>query len=148
MMSAVQPAKTPASFRSIVVVDRAANTLKLYHGRSSSARFRVATGQSIYPTPSGVFEIVNMQREPVVDAAELVVGAGPEARPARPGQPARHALDGHLVAGRRHARHARRRVDRLLALPRLHPHAHPRRRVAVRPRRARHARHRSSSAGL
>ena len=57
--------------------------------------------------------------------AELAVGEGPEADPAGPRQPARHALDGPLRAGRRHPRHARRRLDRLLGLARLHPHAHP-----------------------
>src|SRR5262245_40534798 len=61
MMSAVKPAKTPASFRSIVVIDRSANTLKLYRGKHLVRAFGVATGQSYYPTPSGMFEVVNMQ---------------------------------------------------------------------------------------
>ena len=50
---------------------------------------------------------------------------GPEADPARPGQPARDALDGPLVAGRRHPRHAEPGLDRLLGLARLHPDVHP-----------------------
>ena len=54
--------------------------------------------------------------EPVVVPADAGrVGEGPEARPAGPGQPARHALDGPDVARRRHPRHRRARVDRLLA---------------------------------
>ena len=37
--------------------------------------FHVATGTAYYPTPSGVFSVVNMQAQPVVDAAELRLGA-------------------------------------------------------------------------
>src|SRR5262249_18869702 len=59
--------------------------------------------------------------------------------PAGPGQPARHALDGPRRLRRRHARDAGRGLDRLLGLARLHPHADPGRRVAVRPRPHRHA---------
>src|SRR5205823_2470166 len=57
-----------------------------------------------------------------------------EADPARPRQPARHALDGTQRARRRHPRDPRRRVDRLLALAWVHPDAHSRRGVAVRAR--------------
>jgi lipoprotein-anchoring transpeptidase ErfK/SrfK len=64
MMTAVQPAKTPESFTSIVVIDRAANTLKLFSGRHLVRAFHVATGQSVYPTPSGMFSVVNMQENP------------------------------------------------------------------------------------
>jgi lipoprotein-anchoring transpeptidase ErfK/SrfK len=64
MMTAVRPARTTASFGSIVVIDRSANTLKLYASTSLDRTFHVATGQSIYPTPSGVFSVVNMQRDP------------------------------------------------------------------------------------
>jgi lipoprotein-anchoring transpeptidase ErfK/SrfK len=63
-IGAVEPARTPASFRSIVVIDRAANSLRLYRGRSLVRAFAVATGQSYYPTPSGMFSIVNMQENP------------------------------------------------------------------------------------
>src|SRR5207247_6437616 len=75
--------------------------------------------------------------EPVVVSAQLTVGAGTEADSARPRQSARHALDGTVRAGRRHSRHPVRRVDRLLGLARLHPHAHPAGGVAVQPRRDR-----------
>ncbi len=64
MVSAVRPARTPASFGSVVVVNRGANTLKLYSVTDLVHTFHVATGQSIYPTPSGVFSVVNMQRNP------------------------------------------------------------------------------------
>ncbi len=64
MMSAVRPARTPASFDSIVVIDRGRNTLKLYSATRLFRTFHVATGQSIYPTPAGVFSVVDMQLNP------------------------------------------------------------------------------------
>ena len=118
--------------------------LPLQRACASSAAFGVATGQSAYPTPLGRLHDRRQVAEPVVVPAELAVGEGREAGPAGAGQPARHALDGPLRARRRHPRHARRRLDRLLGLARLHPHAHPRRRVALQPRR-RSARRSSSS---
>src|SRR4051812_11682968 len=64
LVSAVRPARTLESFHSIVVIDRGANTLKLYSARSLVRGFHVATGQAVYPTPSGIFSVVNMQRDP------------------------------------------------------------------------------------
>ena len=78
--------------------------------------------------------------EPVVVSAERPVGRGREADSAGAGQPARHPLDGPQLARRRHPRHARVRVDRLLRVARLHPHAHPAGGMAVRPRHRRHTR--------
>ena len=69
--------------------------------------FTVATGQAIYPTPLGKLRHRRQVEGPVVVSARLAVGEGREADPAGPGQPARHALDGLLRAGRRHPRHAR-----------------------------------------
>jgi lipoprotein-anchoring transpeptidase ErfK/SrfK len=60
----VPAAKTVGSFGPVIVVSRGANTLWLYHGRTLVRTFRVATGQSIYPTPAGLWHIVNMQRDP------------------------------------------------------------------------------------
>jgi lipoprotein-anchoring transpeptidase ErfK/SrfK len=40
------------------------NTLKLYDGRKLVRTFRVATGQSVFPTPAGVWRIVDKQRNP------------------------------------------------------------------------------------
>jgi len=64
LMKAVQPARTPASYGSIVVIDRGTNSLKLYSATHLVTTFHVATGQSAYPTPSGIFSIVDMQRDP------------------------------------------------------------------------------------
>ena len=55
---------TVARFGPVVVVTRAANTLRLYDGTRLVRTFRVATGQAIYPTPSGLWRIVDKQRDP------------------------------------------------------------------------------------
>jgi lipoprotein-anchoring transpeptidase ErfK/SrfK len=64
LMSAVQPRLTTASFGPIVVINRGANTLKLYDSTRLVRTFHVATGTSQYPTPSGIFSVVQMQRDP------------------------------------------------------------------------------------
>jgi lipoprotein-anchoring transpeptidase ErfK/SrfK len=59
------PAKrTVAAFGHVIVIDRSANTLRLYTGTSLVRTFGVATGQAIYPTPSGIWRIVDKQRNP------------------------------------------------------------------------------------
>ena len=102
-------------------------------------KFGVATGQAAYPTPLGSYEIMTKQAQPVVAPAGLRLGRGRRADPARSRQSARHALDGAFGAGRRNPRHARRRVDRLLRLARLHPHARAGGRVALRAGQRRHS---------
>jgi lipoprotein-anchoring transpeptidase ErfK/SrfK len=61
---AVPPTQTTADFGPVIVVTRAANTLKLYDGPKLVRTFPVATGQAIYPTPSGIWSIANKQRDP------------------------------------------------------------------------------------
>jgi lipoprotein-anchoring transpeptidase ErfK/SrfK len=59
------PAKrTVANFGPVIVITRGVNTLKLYNGRKLVRTFRVATGQSVFPTPAGVWHIVDKQRNP------------------------------------------------------------------------------------
>jgi lipoprotein-anchoring transpeptidase ErfK/SrfK len=59
------PAKrTSENFGPVIVVSRSENTLRLYRGTKLVRGFRVATGQAIYPTPSGIWHIVDMQRDP------------------------------------------------------------------------------------
>jgi lipoprotein-anchoring transpeptidase ErfK/SrfK len=60
----VPPKVTAASFGNVIVVTRGANTLRLYRGTHLVRSFRVATGQAIYPTPAGLWRIVDMQRDP------------------------------------------------------------------------------------
>jgi lipoprotein-anchoring transpeptidase ErfK/SrfK len=64
MMRPVIPARTVGNLGAIVVIDRARNSLRLYDGRRLVRTFGVATGASYYPTPSGLFDIVSMQRDP------------------------------------------------------------------------------------
>jgi len=61
---AVAPKRTAASFGPVIVIARGANTLRLFRGTTLVRTFRVATGQAIYPTPSGIWRIVVKQRNP------------------------------------------------------------------------------------
>jgi lipoprotein-anchoring transpeptidase ErfK/SrfK len=56
--------RTIAHFGPVIVVTRAANTLRLYNGRKLVRTFPVATGPASYPTPAGVWRILNKQRDP------------------------------------------------------------------------------------
>jgi lipoprotein-anchoring transpeptidase ErfK/SrfK len=59
------PAKrTVHNFGPVIVVTRAVNTLRLFEGNRLVRTFPVATGQAIYPTPSGLFKIENKQMDP------------------------------------------------------------------------------------
>jgi hypothetical protein len=60
----VAPTVTPDDFGPIVVVETGSNRLLLYEGTALSRTFTVATGQSAYPTPTGEWSIVDMQRDP------------------------------------------------------------------------------------
>ena len=116
---------TVAGIGPVIIVDRAENKLELFDSRRLVRTFPVATGQAIYPTPQGVFKIVQKELNPwwyppVYDAW---------ARGLRP-----------VGARSRDPRHRRRHVDRILPLARLHPHARSRRGVALPARRRRHAR--------
>jgi lipoprotein-anchoring transpeptidase ErfK/SrfK len=48
----------------IVVIHRGSNRLVLFHGEHYVRAFPVATGQPIYPTPTGSFKIIVMERNP------------------------------------------------------------------------------------
>ena len=56
--------KTIAQFGPVIVITRATNSLRLYNGRTLVRTFPVATGQAIYPTPSGIWRIMDKQRDP------------------------------------------------------------------------------------
>ena len=60
-----EPATTRRSaFRSVIVIRRGSNQLFLYRYDHLRRTFRVATGQSIYPTPLGRFNILVKWRNP------------------------------------------------------------------------------------
>jgi len=60
----IVPRRTVAGFGPVIVITRGANTLRLYDGPQLVRTFRVATGQAIYPTPSGLFRIDDKQLNP------------------------------------------------------------------------------------
>jgi len=55
---------TRKSFGPVIVIHRGSNRLYLYRGVKTNRIFPVATGQSVYPTPLGNFQIVVMWRNP------------------------------------------------------------------------------------
>jgi L,D-transpeptidase catalytic domain len=60
----LRPKVTRKTFGPIIVIDRGSNSLRLFRGMQRWRSFRVATGSASYPTPSGSFRIVDMQRHP------------------------------------------------------------------------------------
>jgi lipoprotein-anchoring transpeptidase ErfK/SrfK len=55
---------TKAKFGPAIWINRGTNTLELFSGTKLVRRFGVATGRAQYPTPSGLYAIVDMQYNP------------------------------------------------------------------------------------
>jgi lipoprotein-anchoring transpeptidase ErfK/SrfK len=84
----LQPKVTPDSIGKAIVIRRGENRLFLYNGNRFVRRFGVATGQSVYPTPIGHFEIVVKQRNPWwYPPVGSAWAAGEEPVPPGPGNP-------------------------------------------------------------
>ena len=83
----LQPARTVAHFGPVIVIRRGANQLRYYQGARLVRLFGVATGQAIYPTPTGTFSIVDMQKNPWWLPPDSARGQGRKADPAWPGNP-------------------------------------------------------------
>jgi lipoprotein-anchoring transpeptidase ErfK/SrfK len=81
------PKRTRAHFGMLVVVERFANRLRLYDGRRLVRQFGVATGQSIYPTPTGSYRIVDKQLNPWWYPPPSPWAAGEKPVPPGPGNP-------------------------------------------------------------
>jgi len=82
------PAKrTVANFGPVIVITRGVNTLKLYNSHRLVRTFRVATGQAIYPTPAGVWRIVDKQRNPWWRPPASAWARGLKPVPPGPGNP-------------------------------------------------------------
>jgi lipoprotein-anchoring transpeptidase ErfK/SrfK len=60
----VPPQLRERFFDSVVVIRRDSKELRYYKGEKLARVFKVATGQSAYPTPLGTFRIVQMSRNP------------------------------------------------------------------------------------
>ena len=63
-MRTIVPAVSRRSFGPVIVIRRGSNRLYLYRGMRFVRAFGVATGQSVYPTPLGRFQIVVKWRNP------------------------------------------------------------------------------------
>ena len=64
VMKPVKPTVTRASFGPVIVIQRGSNRLGLFNGSTPVRSFSVATGRAQYPTPTGLWHIVDMQRNP------------------------------------------------------------------------------------
>jgi lipoprotein-anchoring transpeptidase ErfK/SrfK len=58
------PEVTRKTYRNVVLIRRGSNRLELFNYERLRKRFRVATGESVYPTPLGRFSIVVKWRNP------------------------------------------------------------------------------------
>ena len=64
VVKTVKPEISRKNFGPVIVIHRGSNRLALFKGEKPWRSFRVATGQAAYPTPTGSFRIVDMQRNP------------------------------------------------------------------------------------
>ena len=83
----LEPARTVGKFGAVIVIRRGANELRYYRGAKLMRRFGVATGQSVYPTPTGTFSIVDMQLNPWWLPPDSPWAAGKKPIPPGPGNP-------------------------------------------------------------
>jgi lipoprotein-anchoring transpeptidase ErfK/SrfK len=60
----VKPGKPAARYGTIITVDRGTFTLRLFKHLHVAKTYRVAVGQPAYPTPTGLFSIVNKAVNP------------------------------------------------------------------------------------
>jgi len=83
----VKPTVTRRTFGPVIVIHRGSNRLNLFKGEKPWRSFRVATGQAQYPTPTGSFRIVVMQRNPWWRPPDSDWAKGLKAIPPGPGNP-------------------------------------------------------------
>ena len=82
-----KPAVTASDFRSVIVIERSSNRLVVWDGKRRWGTFGVATGQAIYPTPLGHFEIVTKQMNPWWYPPDSPWAVGLSPVPPGPGNP-------------------------------------------------------------
>ena len=83
----VPPAVTRKDFGPVIVIHRGSNRLFLFNGTRYWRVFPVATGQSIYPTPLGRFQIVVKWKDPWWYPPNDPWAAGEKPTPPGPGNP-------------------------------------------------------------
>lgn len=82
-----KPEVTPTTIGPIVVIKRASNILTLYNGMKVVRTFKVATGQAIYPTPLGRFQVIVKSRNPWWYPPNAPWAQGAKPVPPGPGNP-------------------------------------------------------------
>jgi lipoprotein-anchoring transpeptidase ErfK/SrfK len=83
----VPPKTTRASFGQVIVIWRGGNTLRLYDSTRLVRTFGVATGRAEYPTPSGIWHVVDKQRYPWWRPPDSPWARGLKPIPPGPGNP-------------------------------------------------------------
>jgi lipoprotein-anchoring transpeptidase ErfK/SrfK len=78
---------TPNSFGPVIVIHRGSNRLYLYKGAKLNRIFPVATGQSVYPTPLGNFQIIVKWKNPWWYPPNSAWAAGEKPVPPGPNNP-------------------------------------------------------------
>jgi lipoprotein-anchoring transpeptidase ErfK/SrfK len=81
------PERTRAHFGPVIVIRRGANELRYYDGARLLRKFGVATGQTVYPTPTGIFSIVDKQLNPWWRPPDSPWAEGLKPIPPGPGNP-------------------------------------------------------------
>jgi lipoprotein-anchoring transpeptidase ErfK/SrfK len=81
------PTVSAGNFGAIVVIYRGSNMLHLYNGTQPWRTFQVATGQAIYPTPTGDWHVVDKQRNPWWRPPDSPWAQGLKPVPPGPGNP-------------------------------------------------------------
>jgi lipoprotein-anchoring transpeptidase ErfK/SrfK len=82
-----KPKLTPSTIGPVVVIKRGSNELTLYNGMRVVRRFQVATGQAVYPTPLGKFQIVVKWKNPWWYPPAAPWAQGEKPVPPGPGNP-------------------------------------------------------------
>jgi lipoprotein-anchoring transpeptidase ErfK/SrfK len=85
----IAPEVTRWNFKPVIVIRRGSHLLYFYKGSHMRfrARFGIAVGQPIYPTPLGKFTVVTMQRNPWWYPPDSSWAAGASPIPPGPGNP-------------------------------------------------------------
>jgi lipoprotein-anchoring transpeptidase ErfK/SrfK len=83
----LEPARTVVNFGAVVVIRRGVNELRYYESARLRRKFGVATGQAVYPTPTGTFSVVDMQLNPWWLPPDSPWAKGEKPIPPGPGNP-------------------------------------------------------------
>ncbi len=83
----LRPKRTLVGFGAVVVIRRGVNELRYYNGARLVRKFGVATGQAVYPTPTGTFSVVDLQLHPWWRPPDSPWAIGKKPIPPGPGNP-------------------------------------------------------------